>query len=220
MSAPIDHKYYQSIGVNKDKQALLPLLNKAIENIPEYQKKRIKNHWFQVAFDYHISKEEIFRTILLTLAVLLPVIVVILLWNRKLKRTQEALKKSQKNLARAKEAAEHASQFKSQFLANMSHEIRTPMNAIIGMNHLLLRSELSPHQVGYAHKIKKSSTALLGIINDILDFSKVEAGRLDIDNLPFNIHSVFSELADMLSLKASEKASKFYWMSMLIFHNI
>ncbi|UTW48129.1 transporter substrate-binding domain-containing protein [Bacterioplanoides sp. SCSIO 12839] len=205
VSAPIDHKYYQSIGVNKDKQALLPLLNKAIENIPEYQKKRIKNHWFQVAFDYHISKEEIFRTILLTLAVLLPVIVVILLWNRKLKRTQEALKKSQKNLARAKEAAEHASQFKSQFLANMSHEIRTPMNAIIGMNHLLLRSELSPHQVGYAHKIKKSATALLGIINDILDFSKVEAGRLDIDNLPFNIHSVFSELADMLSLKASEK---------------
>lgn len=205
VSAPADYKYYQSIGIHQQHPQLLELVNKAIASIPDYQKQTIKNHWFQVEFDYQISGAEVFRIILLTLSVVFPVMVVILLWNRKLKQTQKQLKQSQQHLSEARDAAENASQFKSQFLANMSHEIRTPMNAIIGMNHLLLRSGLNRSQTGYSKKIKQSATALLGIINDILDFSKVEAGRLDIERVPFNIHSVFSELSDMLALKASEK---------------
>jgi two-component system, sensor histidine kinase and response regulator len=77
----------------------------------------------------------------------------------------------------AKEAAEAATQSKSEFLAKMSHEIGTPMNAIIGMTRLALKTKLTPKQEDYPSKIKAAADALLRFINDILDLSKIEAGR-------------------------------------------
>jgi two-component system sensor histidine kinase/response regulator len=108
-------------------------------------------------------------------------------------------------VVRAAEAAEAASQAKSQFLANMSHEIRTPMNAILGMLALLQRTGLTPRQLDYASKSEGAARSLLGLLNDILDFSKVEAGKLTLDPHPFEVDQLFRELAVVLSASVGNK---------------
>ena len=112
-------------------------------------------------------------------------------------------------LAQAKEIAEEANLAKSEFLANMSHEIRTPMNAIMGMGHLLLRTELSFKQKDYLNKIQSAARSLLGILNDILDFSKIEAQKLHLEEVEFNLEKVLNDVSDLIAPKAHEKGLEF-----------
>jgi PAS domain S-box-containing protein len=109
------------------------------------------------------------------------------------------------DLIAAREAAEEAARSKSQFLANMSHEIRTPLNAIVGLGHLLLRSELPPRQLDYVAKIQSSARMLLGTVDDVLDVSKIEAGKLELERTPFRLDRVLEDIRAVLSVQADAK---------------
>lgn len=97
---------------------------------------------------------------------------------------------------RQQEALEGATRAQTNFIANMSHEIRTPMNAIVGMGHLLRRTDLSPLQRDYLNKVDSSAQLLLCLINDILDFSKIRAGKLSMETIPFSTADIISRTSD------------------------
>jgi len=108
-------------------------------------------------------------------------------------------------LARAQEAATAASRAKSEFLANMSHEIRTPMNAIVGLTHLLRRTNPRPEQAERLGKIDSAATHLLSVINDILDISKIEAGKLTLEHTNFALNAVLDNVRSVISEQARRK---------------
>ncbi len=108
-------------------------------------------------------------------------------------------------LESAKKMAEAANEAKSNFLANMSHELRTPMNGIIAMTELALETELSTEQRDLLETSRNSASSLLGLLNDVLDFSKIEAKRVELDNVPFDIHKVISETAGVFEIQARQK---------------
>ncbi|MEQ9325277.1 MAG: response regulator [Polyangiaceae bacterium] len=115
------------------------------------------------------------------------------------------LRKANDELVIARDRAETAARVKAEFVANMSHEIRTPLNAVIGMSELLSQSGLSERQQEMATTVLKSGDALLALINDVLDLSKIDAGHLELEDVPFDLHQCVEDVVLRASPSLSEK---------------
>ncbi|TVU63533.1 two-component sensor histidine kinase BarA [Vibrio atlanticus] len=122
-----------------------------------------------------------------------------------LRETLEQLEIQNVELDIAKKRAQEAARVKSEFLANMSHELRTPLNGVIGFTRQMLKTHLSNSQTDYLQTIERSANNLLSIINDILDFSKLEAGKLALENIPFEFQGSLEEVVNLQATNAHEK---------------
>jgi len=151
---------------------------------------------------------------LFCLSLCISIILIVLLHrNRNLgRRFEELLKertaelhKSKYDLETALKSAKAANYSKTVFLANMSHEIRTPMNSIVGFSELALDSESSPKTKEYLNQILTNASWLLQIVNDVLDISKIESGKMELENVPFDMHELFSSCRSLVMPKAAEK---------------
>ena len=125
--------------------------------------------------------------------------------SRELEESNTSLKDTQQQMKDYANELELSSQYKSDFLATMSHEIRTPMNGVLGMLALLVKSDLSSDQMKKANMARSSAKSLLSIINDILDFSKVDAGKMELEILDFDLRTLLGDLAETMAIKAQEK---------------
>ncbi len=156
-----------------------------------------------------LSKQVLISSRSLTIFALITILLSATLIFRHLKRNSQLID----DLKTARENADLAGNIKEQFLANMSHEIRTPLNSIIGFSNLASKTQLNGEQKDYIQFIKKSGENLLYIINDILDFSKLEAGKLQISKVPFNLKDICRFVEMLFQVQLSEK--KIYFSILL-----
>lgn len=154
--------------------------------------------------------QRLLKNIFIAGAVMLFLILLVIYNRFRLKReTAKKLEQKNKIIAYEKDRAESSERFKQQFLANMSHEIRTPLNAIIGMTELLQETKQDELNEKYIQIIKNSSDGLLVIINDILDLSKIEAGKMELEKIPFRFQDILDHVYEVFSKKASTKGVDF-----------
>src|SRR5688572_3253618 len=120
-------------------------------------------------------------------------------------QAERALQVQARELGEARDAAQAANRAKSQFLANMSHEIRTPLNAVIGLSEILIDSDLSEGQRDHLRTVIDSGDVLLTVVNDILDYSRIEAGKIELESVAFDLDDVVGDTLRSLAVRAEHK---------------
>lgn len=163
---------------------------------------RIFSRWFGSLGHPSLTWQQVWRVSRWVAPPLLVILLASLLWTHALRRQ---VGKQTAALRLARDQAEAASKAKSDFLATMSHEIRTPLNGVIGMAEVLLRTEVSPAQRECAETIRASGRALLALISGILDLTKIEAGRLVLEQVPFNPLDVVTQTVALFVLEGRKK---------------
>ena len=203
-----------TFGLNIDEEILRSIIDKALEFVDI---QAIRDTWRNRTFDYRYQLLEAQRPYLIAFAAAATIILilVIILWLRSRgsgKRLEKlvgertlTLEQQQQELEELMEAAEAANRAKSDFLATMSHEIRTPMNSIMGFSELAQEADTLPQIKDYMVKIMDSTEWLLRIINDILDISKIEAGKMQMENEPFNLHDILARCQSVILPIVREK---------------
>jgi len=215
VTAVLPKKFEMAVGVRKGLKAMIPMINKALDEIAPEQKIEINNKWLKSEVSSGIDIKSILSWALPIVSILTFIILYMVRSNRRLHheiseriKFEEALKsakyqadKSKEESEKARSLAEIANINKGEFLANMSHEIRTPMNAVVGMSLLLQESGLTEEQQKYNSILNESVSSLLVLIDDILDLSKVEAGQMTLDNLDFSIEHLIENISNQIALK-------------------
>ncbi|MDQ7048122.1 MAG: transporter substrate-binding domain-containing protein [Enterobacterales bacterium] len=185
-----------SMAVRHDLSPLVDILQKTIRQIDKKERSSINNKWLAIQVDFGARLKRFFQWALPIVLFLILAFLYVVKTNRRLQLEISKRRRVEKSLERAKDKAILASRAKDDFLANMSHEIRTPMNAVIGMSDLLFLSNIDGTQKQYIKTLKKSSKSLLSLINQILDLSKMEAGKLQIEAVDFDLHNLVNMFSD------------------------
>ncbi|WP_249034463.1 transporter substrate-binding domain-containing protein [Pseudemcibacter aquimaris] len=197
-----------SMGVSTEKPLLASIMKKAVNSISPREKAEITRDWLSLSIEEQPNYELLVRIVLSFAAVIL----IIMLWNYKLRNEVKRRKETEEKLIRSRKAAEKANKAKSTFLANMSHEIRTPLNAIIGFSDVMLMdADWNKKEATYKDYIKDinySGQHLATVINDILDLSKIEAGKWTLNEEDFSIKDTIEKSIMMLGPEAEQKDIK------------
>lgn len=194
-------------AVRKDWPELVSIFDKAMDTITQNQKTAINNKWIDLQTD--IDYGPIIRILLIVGSIIVLIFIVSFFWIVRLRKEIRRRKEIQKDLEKAKLEADEANEFKSNFLARMSHEIRTPLNAITGISYLLKKTDISFTQSMYVDRIMRAADNMLGIVNDILDFAKIEAGKIELEKVPFSMDATIREVVNIVSYKIEEQGIRF-----------
>ncbi len=210
-----DLPFESTFGFHKGDSVLCNIMDKSLQLMDT---RSISQRWTRRVYDYRVklaqAKFPLFLGTGVLLSCVLILVFILLLIKRnegkRLEREVHArtieLKKSYHDLERAMKAAEIANRAKNAFLANMSHEIKTPLNGVVGFSDLaMMEEDLSPRIKDYLEKISENSQLLLQIINNILDFSQIEFEKMELENIPFDLHDIFTNCLEATSSKAKEK---------------
>ena len=195
-------------AVRNDWPVMVSIIDKALANITIEEKIAISNRWIGVESPPDYSW--LLRILALVVTAILLVLIVSAYWILKLRKEIRMRQVIQEELKTAKEAAEQANQVKSTFLATMSHEIRTPLHAISGMATMLKQTDITPVQDSYLDIVIQATRNMLNIINDVLDFSKMEAGKIRIERVAFNLDKILEQVVNIVYLKIEEKNLAFH----------
>ena len=199
IAGKFDEFWKLGVGVRNDDKILLNIFQKAVNSLNTDEKQAILNKWISINYEKGVDYSLIWKLMFLIILIVIGSIY----WNRKISKLNKALKKE-------KNRAQNAMQIKSNFLANVSHEIRTPMNSIIGMTYLVKQTQLSKVQKKYLTRIDTASHNLLQLINDILDLSKIEANKMHLSNVNFNLNTLLDNINNLAKIKADEKDISFH----------